>query len=167
LGCLILSSAAHLSTFVGINPQALFPQIWVLHLAIFIFFIPLASTSKKLGGPSGGRLQFKENMKYAPSWAGKWIPFLFLYVFFNFFFTGLVLQKSGVPDIIDGRKVLHNHGKVIKVLSDEDYYKHQAYSVRLFSGHWLLFYYLITVMFYSHMNHPRLKEFSTSNISQE
>jgi len=65
---------------------------------------------------------------------------LFAYAFFNFFFTIFVLNEGGVPSELGGKKVIHNHGKIIRELTDEEYETHQAYGVRTFSGHWMIFY---------------------------
>jgi len=65
---------------------------------------------------------------------------LFAYVPFNFFYTGLVLNEGGVPARFDGRPALYNHGEVIRDLTEEEFPRHQAYLVRTFSGHWIVFY---------------------------
>ena len=48
-------------------------------------------------------------------------------------------------------KVLHNHGDVIRELTDEEYERHEAYVFRGFSGHWLVFYSLGMSLIYSSM----------------
>jgi len=37
---LLSSMVAHLSTFLGINPQDVFPPVWSLHILIFVVWAP-------------------------------------------------------------------------------------------------------------------------------
>ena len=137
---LALSVIVHLLTFLGINPEKIFPGIWLLHIGIFVVWIPTVMVSKKLTNKSERKDFWKVATKDAPPWMKRLCMGLFVYAFFNFFFTIFVLNKGGVPGEINGEKVLHSHGKVIRKLSEEDYNLHQAYGVRTFSGHWMLFY---------------------------
>ena len=65
---------------------------------------------------------------------------IFIYAFFNFFYTIFALNEGGIPSIFAGKKVLESHGKIIRGLSDQEFELHQAYVVRTFSGVWLIFY---------------------------
>ena len=62
----------------------------------------------------------------------------FIYAFINFamFF---VLMEGGSPDVKNGSYYLHNHGKKIRDLTQDEYKRFQAYEVRGFSGHWIIF----------------------------
>ena len=62
----------------------------------------------------------------------------FIYAFINFsiFF---VLMEGGSPDAKNGSYYLHNHGKKIRDLTQDEYKRFQAYEVRGFSGHWIIF----------------------------
>lgn len=137
---LALSAIAHFLTFAGIDPENIFPWVWLLHIGIFVVWIPTVLISKKLTDKSSRKDAWKEAVKYSPAWMTKLCGVLFAYVFFNFFFTIFVLNKGGVPSVINGEKVLHSHGKIIRKLTDEEYERHKAYGVRTFSGHWMLFY---------------------------
>ena len=152
VGGWILSTIAHLVTFLGIAPNKICPWIWLLHLGIFVVWFPMIFVSGKTMKP-GYRKSFKELMPHAPSWMPRLCGILFAYALFNFFFTIFVLNKGGNPSVIDGEKVLQSHGKIIRKLSDEEYRWHEAYSVRMFSGHWMLFYGIATAVLLS-----RIKE---------
>jgi len=135
-----LSVIAHGLTFVGINPQNAVPWIWVLHLGIFVVWIPTVLVSKKLTDQSKNKDAWKQAVKYSPAWMTKLCGVLFAYALFNFIFTMVALSGGGKPAVVNGEKVLRSHGKVIRKLTDEEYDRHQAHEVRLFSGHWMLFY---------------------------
>jgi hypothetical protein len=63
---------------------------------------------------------------------------LVLYLPFNFF-IGMAHLGHGGPDYSDGRYFLSSQGKYVRDLTKEEYIQYQAYEVRLFSGHWMLF----------------------------
>jgi hypothetical protein len=149
---LVSSFVAHVATFAGINPEAVFPQVWLLHVGIFVVWIPTVVVSKKYQGQDF----WKASMRFSPVWLRGMCGALFTYALFNFFFCIFVLQKGGVPSEIDGKKVLHSHGSVIRELTDEEYERHRAYGVRTFSGHWMLFYGVATGVLYSQWRATRL-----------
>jgi hypothetical protein len=137
---LIASVITHLSTFFGINPQRVFPAVWVLHGLIFVVWIPVVFSCKKSCTKENRKDYWKIAMRNAPRWMKVLSAALFAYAFFNFFFTIFVLNEGGSPTEQDGKKVLCNHGKVIRELTDKAYEAHEAYTVRGFSGHWMIFY---------------------------
>jgi hypothetical protein len=81
-----------------------------------------------------------------PRWARYTVKAFFAYAFINFalFFF---LSRGGTPDVRDGKYVLHNHGNVIRELSEDEYELQTAYVVRGFSGHWMIFY-LVPALFF-------------------
>lgn len=148
---LVSSAIAHLSTFLGINPQRAFPPVWILHVLIFVVWLPVVFSLRNTLIKNQPRDFWKVATANAPGWMKVLSAALFAYTFFNFFFTVFVLNQGGGPSEIDGKKVLHNHGTIIRELTDEEYEAHQAYSVRTFSGHWMIFYALGMTVLYSRM----------------
>lgn len=55
-------------------------------------------------------------------------------------FAYLMNYQPGIVDIIDGKKVLQNHGSIIKELSNEEYKEALAIQSRQFIGHYLVFF---------------------------
>jgi hypothetical protein len=147
----IASVAAHFSTFFGINPQLIFPHIWLLHIFIFVVFGPAIFFCTKISARA--IVNFNEIVSiYSPAWMKMLVIVFFAYAFFNFFFTTFVLGESGVPGIIDGKKVIHSHGRVIRELNDKEYEQQKIYLIRGASGHWMLFYSASVMMIYSCIN---------------
>ena len=135
-----LSALVHLATFVGVNPQGIFPGVWVLHLGIFLVWVPAIFGAEKLGKwPTRGKL-WGFLVEKGPRWMQVLCVILAVNAVFNFLFTGCVLNEGGGPGRIDGRPVLHHGGEVIRELTEEEFEKHQAYVVRVFSAIWLVFY---------------------------
>ncbi len=132
---LILGAAAHLLTFAGVNPQEI-PGIWLLHLGIFAVIVPAIFIGRSLGRDIGEVAIWQY---YTPRWLKTLTTLLFVYAFFNFFWSNS-LNEGGIPAELRGDLVLHNHGKVIRKLTPAEFAKHRAYSLRSFSGHWMVFY---------------------------
>jgi beta-lactamase regulating signal transducer with metallopeptidase domain len=71
---------------------------------------------------------------------------LFIYVFFNFYFS-INKLTNGSPEILDGKYVLNNHGKIMEV--DKKQYVEMCYTqVKAFSGHWIFFSIIPLVYFF-------------------
>jgi hypothetical protein len=146
---LAASVVTHFSTFFGINPQRAFPAVWMLHILIFVVWIPTIISSSKAYKKQNRKDFWKVAMANSPGWMKTLTAILFAYAFFNFFFTVLVLNEGGTPSEIDGRKVLQSHGNIKRELTDEEYDQHQAYVIRGFSGHWMIFYAVGMTVLYS------------------
>src|SRR5262249_21139391 len=127
--------------FFGVNPTHFwvngipFPAVWCLHFATIVMFVPavIAKCTDKRNQPSEWINEF------APGWMQRAVQAFFVYAIFNFLFTILYLNECGGPDKLNGELVLQNHGHVIRQLTPEEFEKHEAYVVRTFSGHWMLF----------------------------
>ena len=146
---LLFSALAHISTFFGINPQSVFPAVWGLHVLLFVVWFPIIFISRKKFTIENRKDFIKIITKQAPYWMKALSVALFTYAFFNFFYTVFALNEGGVPSILSGKKVLESHGKIIRELTGQEYELHQAYGVRAFSGHWLVFYSVGMTVLYS------------------
>lgn len=133
---LLVSAAAHFSTFAGIDPMEAFPGVMFIHVAIFPPFIAALYFANKVEGPSEKRQD--KAMNAAPRWLRIMTGVFFAYGLVNFG-AFLILAEGGGPDERDGRYVLSSHGRTIRELTEEEFHQHQAYVVRGFSGHWMLF----------------------------
>lgn len=136
----LLSIAAHATTYFGIDPQAEYPLVWLLHVGVFLIFIPLLVIHKKETGGRFGKIEHSLVMEYAPEWMRVVFIVLTVYTAMNFALCFILLEE-GSPDIWDGRYVLQNHGEFIKEVSQEAYQRFVSYEIRLFSGHWIVFYF--------------------------
>jgi hypothetical protein len=90
-----------------------------------------------------------------PRWARYTAKVFFAYAIINFalFFF---LSRGGTPDVRDGKYVLHNHGTVIRELSEDEYELQNAYILRGFSGHWMIFYLIPALYFWYRKDEPAL-----------
>lgn len=137
---LALSVAAHALTFAGVDPQREIPGVWLLHLGIFVIIVPTIFIGRRLSRDNGEVEFWQRITKNTPTWLHALTMILFVYTFFNFFYCTRYLNEGGVPSELRGELVLHSHGAVIRKLTPEEFERHRAYSVRGFSGHWMVFY---------------------------
>jgi hypothetical protein len=150
ISCLTLALGVHLLSIVGIDVNETFPFIWLLHIGIFIVWIPVIMETKKnkeLQESKGSKLKQSEfyNVLFngAPNWMRMIAMGCFFYAILNFFL--FTFSQGGTPSIKDGEYILQNHGTLIKTLTKEEYHHFKANEVRGFSGHWILFYGVATV----------------------
>lgn len=149
-GGFIFSLTAHLASFLGIDPQSVFPPIWLLHIGIFVVWIPTVFLLRKTFKKTGREGFWKVAVRNAPTWMQALCIFFLLYTFFNFTNTLFTLNEEGVPAIVNGKKVLQSQGQVIRELTDEDFFRYQADTFRASSGHWMVFYIVSMTIFFSH-----------------
>jgi hypothetical protein len=149
----ILGLIVHLISLFGIYLGDKFPVIWALHIGIFLVWIPAIFELTK--NPELNQQNFNSMsnpfkffgiiFKNAPG------PVMIISVVFFFYATinfslFMLAGQGGVPDIIDGRYVIHNHGSIINELTEMEYYKMKANVIRGFSGHWMAFYSVATAI---------------------
>ena len=140
----------HLLSITDYNLAEKVPFIWFLHVGIFIVWFPAvfkltkneelkafrqSGSLKQLNPVAASKIFFGQT----PTWLTIIAVTGFLYAIIN---SVLFMTSSdmGVPDIKNGQYILHNHGKLIKTLTEHEYYHYKTNEVRFFSGHWLLFY---------------------------
>lgn len=144
-----LGLIVHLLSIAGIDIANKVPYVWVLHVGIFIVWIPTILGMRKneelqlymksgLQNRMNPTLWKKAFFKSTPAWVVIIALGGFVYAFINF---GLfVLSNQGVPSNIGGSYFLENHGRIIKILTEQEYHYYKANELRGFSGHWLAFY---------------------------
>ena len=99
---------------------------WGLHVGIFVVFFPAVLVAKQIGMTSNRKDAWKIALRFAPPWMLYVFYVLFPYTFFNFFRGFFTTAASN-----------HGHGDP------------SATEWRLFSGHWMLFYFCSLAILYS------------------
>lgn len=147
----VLALCAHIATFFGINPLLLCPYVWLLHVGIFLGILPLLVISHKTDGTRFGRISIKAVFESVPKWLKGLFSMISIYAVMNFGLSAILLG-GGSPELWDGAYVLQNKGEYIRALTEIEYHLYQSYEVRLFSGHWMLFYFFLSTAYYSYLN---------------
>jgi hypothetical protein len=134
----IISLIVHISALLGINILTNSPYIWLMHLGIFVVFVPFVFSSRKT---LGAKPKFAEIRAAFPTWVVVVGICIFAYAVLNFALF-MMATKGGSPSVQDGQYLLLNHGKLIRELTFVEYTAFRTNEIRGFSGHWLVFYFV-------------------------
>jgi hypothetical protein len=152
-----LGLIVHILSLADIDVTEKAPFVWLLHIGIFVVWLQVVLDFKKNEElqeyQQSGMLNrmnpiefFKIIFKETPTWMTIIAGAGFFYAFINFML--FIASQNGTPDIKDGQFILHNHGELIKTLTEQEYHHYKANEVRGFSGHWILFYGIATAFLY-------------------
>lgn len=145
----IVGLVVHLLAVAGVDVTAKVPFVWVLHIGIFVVWLPAILTLKNSRAAQEfqktGTLNtmnpvaiLKMMFHNTPTWLTVIAIAGLLYAPINFMV--FMASQTGVPDIQNGQYIVHNHGQLIKKLTEQEYHYYRANQLRGFSGHWLAFY---------------------------
>lgn len=145
----ILGLIVHLLSLADFDITDKVPFVWVLHIGIFVVWFPavldLNKNEELKAYEQSGILNrmnplefYKIIFRQTPTWLAVIAIGGLYYAGINFIL--FMTSQLGVPDIKDGQYILHNHGQLIKNLTEQEYHHYKANEVRGFSGHWLAFY---------------------------
>jgi hypothetical protein len=129
------SLAVHLLTYRGYAISDTVPGTWLLHLGVFVVWLPAVL---KLNRARRGAEGLTHLLEYIPAWL---LPVVMVFGQL-IFVSGLVamLDAPGVATYRDGRYLLVNHGEVLRELSTEEFRRQHALQDRSFSAVWVIFY---------------------------
>jgi len=122
----VLSVWIHLAAIMGHAPDTVF---WALHIGIFVVFVPAVFVAQKRVGYAGRKDLWKVIFQGSPTWMLYLLYALFGYVFINFFWCMTQLPAQHHTGTTPGEW-------------------------RLFSGHWMVFYYAAFAVHYTAAAQP-------------
>jgi hypothetical protein len=134
----IISLIVHISALLNIDVLMISPYVWLLHLGIFVVFVPFVFSSRKT---LGTKPKLAEIRAVFPAWVVVIGICILAYVVLNFALF-MMATKGGSPSVQDGKYLLLNHGKLIRELTFAEYTAFRTNEIRGFSGHWLVFYFV-------------------------
>lgn len=139
----LLSLLVHVMVLMGVDLTTCVPAVWDLHFGIFVVFLPFVLLSRKGLAGKNSVLGIAADV---PRWVAVLGAMIFAYAMVNFFiFTQH--SENGNALIQHGKRVLLNHGKLIRELTASEYTALKANELRGFSGHWLLLYFMPAAYF--------------------
>lgn len=143
--------ALHLSTFVPdrepLPMELLFP-LFVFTFVLFFLAIVIIKRNKPFGSSTR---PWKEILAAVPRWVPAGLIVLMSYTGFNFFYSLWHLNGNLTPEIKDGHYVLHNHGQVVRELTQAQYWQHKAWQLRGFSMHPIMFLAVSLAVIWGHL----------------
>lgn len=147
-----LSLILQLLLFADVDVQSQYSFTWLLHVGVFVVWIPSilllrkdnkeCFTLKSYNPITFWRFIFKDT----PVWLIVIAMGGFLYAWVSFMLH--FISIDGVVSIIDGQYVIHNHGSIIKVLTEQEYHYYHIKEQISFSGIWLTFYGIAMAILY-------------------
>ena len=155
----LISLTVHIAALNDIDTASIGP-VWLLHIGIFIVFIPAVLALRKneeylelkrqaRQKPFSNRNGFKSfsvMFKHTPVWMRAIVIGSFFYAFINFalFFS----SDLSTPEKTETGYKLQNHGNFVRSINEREYRHYKANEVRGFSGHWILFYGVAAALLY-------------------
>jgi len=131
----LVSLVVHVEALGGVDVQAAFPYVMLLHGGMFLVFGPFVLISRS---DFSGKQSMRQLAAGLPRWVAVLCGLTFAYAFLNFVL--FMVGYQGNPSMSDGKYLLLEHGRLIRELSASQYAAFKANEVRGFSGHWLVFY---------------------------
>lgn len=146
LGIFLISSLVHILAVLQITVISHFP-VFILHFfTLGIAFVAFFHLRSKEGAELDLTKYFKEKFSGKYSWVPIVLVGLFIYNFINFFWS--YSQYLGSPDVWDGKYVLHDHGRLIKEVTEKEYRLERTKEIKLFSSIWTFISGLATAILY-------------------
>jgi hypothetical protein len=135
---LVLAAVAHVCALAGIGVAERVPSVWLLHVGVFVVFIPFVVSSRKILGKQPSLADMRALVPGRVFAVGLAV---FIYAIINFVLFAVATQ-GGNPVVEAGQYLLKSHGHLIRELSRPEYEALRANELRGFSGHWLFFYFV-------------------------
>ncbi len=149
-----LSLLIHLLALADIDVTESVPFVWLLHLGIFVVWLPVLLELRKEQDLQNGSFKNRMNPAIFLKAVFKGTPTLLVIIAVAGFFYAMInfllfmQSQTGVPTLKEGQYVLSNHGQLIKTLTEAEYHHYKANEVRGFSGHWIAFYGIATAVLF-------------------
>lgn len=160
-GCgLFASVIAYIGSYIGTTMDSVFRWAILLHIGIFVLLLPMYML--EYSTVKARSFFWKGFSRGMPSWV---IPTIkLLGVFFAIHFLLFLIQSHAAsPQVVNGQYVLDNHGQIVKVLTQREYFRLKGAELRLFATAWMFFYFVPAAYWWF----PRNRERLTSDASVE
>lgn len=158
-----LGLMVHLFSIADIDITEKVPLVWVLHIGIFVVWLPAIlelKKNKELQEYQQSGMMTKMNFfpffkiifKQTPTWLSILAIAGAFYAAINFllFLSG----EQGTPRIQEGQYFRYDHAQLIKTLTEQEYHHLRANEMRAFSGHWLAFYGIASAVLFPFKREP-------------
>jgi len=147
---LLISITANVSTYFGVEPMQRWPYIWLLHLGVFVVFIPALTVQNHRGKERPFR--WRDVFSGVPAWIRWMLVGLIIYapvsaLPFVIFFGG-----GGPSKEPDGTYAMTSHGRILRTLTVDEYHRAIGYEFRCMSCWWIIFYSISLAMLVSAMD---------------
>jgi hypothetical protein len=135
---LLISIAANVSTFFGVEPMHRWPYLWLLHLGIFVVFIPAGSVQIQHGNKKPFR--WRDVFGGLPAWMRWMLVSMIIFAPVNALAFAIVCGSGGPSKEPDGTYAMTSHGRILRMLTADEYHRASGYEFRFMSSWWIMFY---------------------------
>lgn len=150
---LLISIAANVSTFFGVEPMHRWPYIWLLHLGVFVAFIPAFSIQGQHGNKKP--LRWRDVFGGVPGWLRWMLVSLIIYAPMSGLAFVIVCGSGGPSKEADGTYAMTSHGRILRTLTADEYHRASGYEFRFMSSWWIMFYSISLALLVSAMNRQK------------
>ena len=135
---LLISIAANVSTFFGVEPMHRWPDLWLLHLGVFVVFIPAISVQSQYRNETPFR--WRDVFGGVPAWLRWLLVWLIVYAPVSALAFVIVCGSGGPSKEPDGTYAMTSHGRILRTLTANEYHRASGYEFRFMSSWWIAFY---------------------------
>jgi hypothetical protein len=129
----------------------------VFHIGIFVLLLPMFAV--EYSTVRQRTFFWKGFAQEMPRWVVPSIKLLGLF-FAVHFVLFLTQSHASAPEIKNGEYVLNDHGKIVKTLTQSEFYKLKGAELRLFATGWMFFYFVLTAYWWF----PRTEQETIGNL---
>jgi len=144
---LLISVAANVSTFFGVEPMHRWPYLWLLHLGIFVVFIPAISVQVQNGNKKP--FQWGDVVGILPAWMRWMLVLTVIYAPVSALAFAIVCGGGGPSKEPDGTYAMSSHGRILRTLTADEFHRASGYEFRFMSSWWIMFYSISLVLLLS------------------
>ena len=155
----IISVFVFVFSLLGVDVEDKLPFTWILHIGIFAVWAPTVYYLWRNPELREYRFSlsniidfFKIIFKQTPLWLIILAAVSFVCPLFVVFSP--LFDFYGIAGVVDGQYVLHNHGIIIKTLTEQEYHSYFAREFAGFSGMWMAFYGVASALLYPWSKRP-------------
>jgi hypothetical protein len=148
---LLASVVLYIESYCGATMNRIARWAIVLHIGIFALFAPMCAI--EYSSIRQRSFFYKGFAREMPKWVAPSINLLGLFFAIHFVLF-LVQSHAAVPEIRNGVYVLNDHGRIVRALTQSEYFTRKGAELRLFATGWLFFYFVLTAYWWF----PRIRQ---------
>jgi hypothetical protein len=135
---------AYVYSFFGASVDKVLPWVVLLFVGWVALFIPIYAIEY----PASRSFSFAWTgfVRGMPGWVALCTKALLLNVIAHLLWSA-ALYGPGVPAIVDGQYVLDDHGRILKVLTQAEYFAHRGAALRMIAT-WMIYVYFLSMVYW-------------------
>jgi hypothetical protein len=138
---LFASIVIYMASYRGATMDNIAPWAIVLHIGTLVLLLPMCLVNYST--LSQGSFLCQGFGRGMPRWVVPSIKLLGLF-FAVHFALFLTQSHASAPENKNGKYVLNDQGKIVKTLTQAEFYKLKGAELRLFATGWMFFYFVLT-----------------------